>query len=213
MGGHCRLSRRLTTIAPVCHLVHPHFLRQSALQDWEKASEVRTVSADNRNFVAELATRYHRRLRRFLSARLKNPHEIPDLAQEVFLKLLGVKQHESIRSPEAYLFTVASHVIHQHALRKAKEPVNVDIAEVFAELQTLAGDDPAMQVDHGKRIANLQEILKELPPRVGTALVMHKLGGYTVQEIGDHLGVARETAKDYLARAAEHCRNHRAELE
>jgi RNA polymerase sigma-70 factor (ECF subfamily) len=171
------------------------------------------VSANNRNFVAEMATRYSRRLRRFLSARLRNPTEVPDLAQEVFLRLLRVQQHESIRSPEAYLFTVASHVIHQHALRKASEPVSVDIADVFGELQALAGDDPVVQAEQSTRIANLQEILKALPPRVATALVMHKLGGYTVQEIGDHLGVARETAKEYLARAAEHCRNYRAQIE
>jgi RNA polymerase sigma factor (sigma-70 family) len=160
-----------------------------------------------------MASRYSQRLRRFLSARLRNPNEVPDLAQEVFLRLLRVTHHESIRSPEAYLFTVASHVLHQHALRKSNEPVSVDIADVFAELQTLAGDDPLAQADSATRIANFEQILKGLPPRVATALVMHKLGGYTVQEIGDHLGVARETAKEYLARAAEHCRNHRTRLE
>jgi RNA polymerase sigma factor (sigma-70 family) len=171
------------------------------------------LTADNRNFVAKMASRYGRRLHRFLTARLRNPHEVPDLAQEVFLRLLRVQQHESIRSPEAYLFTVASHVIHQHALRKASEPVSVDIADVFSELQALAADDPVAQADHSKRIASFEEILKALPPRVATALVMHKLGGYTVQEIGDHLGVARETAKEYLARAAAHCRNHRMQME
>jgi RNA polymerase sigma-70 factor (ECF subfamily) len=160
-----------------------------------------------------MAARYSRRLRRFLSARLRNPHEVPDLAQDVFLRLLRVQQHESIRSPEAYLFTVASHVIQQHAVRKSIEPVSVDIADVFAELHAFADDDPAAQADHAARMANLEAILKGLPPRVATALVMHKLGGYTVQEIGDHLGVARETAKDYLARAAQHCRDHRMQME
>jgi RNA polymerase sigma factor (sigma-70 family) len=171
------------------------------------------LPTDKHSFVATIAARYGRRLRRFLSTRLRDPHDVPDLAQEVFLRLLRVQQHEGIRSPEAYLFTVASHVIHQHALRKSSEPVSVDISDVFAELQALSGDDPVAQADHAARIANLEEILKALPLRVATALVMHKLGGYTVQEIGDHLGVARETAKEYLARAAEHCRNHRARME
>ncbi len=75
--------------------------------------------------------------------------------------------------------------------------MSVDISDVFAGLQALSGDDPVAQADHAARIANLEEILKALPPHVATALVMHKLGGYTVQEIGDHLGVARETAKEY----------------
>jgi RNA polymerase sigma-70 factor (ECF subfamily) len=47
--------------------------------------------------------------------------------------------------------------------------------------------------------------LGQLPPRVAAALVLQRIGGYTVQEIGDRLGVSRETAKKYLARAAEHC--------
>jgi RNA polymerase sigma-70 factor (ECF subfamily) len=171
------------------------------------------LPTDTQNFVAKMATHYGRRLRQFLSARLRNPHDVPDLAQEVFLRLLRVQHHESIRSPEAYLFTVASHVIHQHAVRKASAPVSVDIASVFDELQSLAGDDPVAQTDKATRIENLEQILKGLPPRVATALVMHKLGGYTVQEIADHLGVKRETAKAYLARAAEHCHNHRMLME
>lgn len=64
-------------------------------------------------FVSTIATRYGARLRRFFSLRLRNATEAPDLAQEVFLRLMRVERPETIRSPEAYLFTVASHVLHQ----------------------------------------------------------------------------------------------------
>jgi RNA polymerase sigma factor (sigma-70 family) len=53
-------------------------------------------------------------------------------------------------------------------------------------------------------------MLSHLPTRVATALVLHRVAGYSVQEVGDELGVSRETAKKYLARAVEHCRNLRA---
>ena len=72
----------------------------------------------NKNFVAIIAARYGTRLRRFLAVRLRNADDVPDLAQEVFLRLLRVEGYESIRSPEAYLFTIASHVVHQHAVRR-----------------------------------------------------------------------------------------------
>jgi RNA polymerase sigma-70 factor (ECF subfamily) len=88
---------------------------------------------DNRSFVASIAARYGPRLRRFLSVRLRNAADVPDLAQEVFLRLLRVEGYESIRSPEAYLFTIASRVIHQHAVRRSSAPVSVDIAEVFSD--------------------------------------------------------------------------------
>jgi RNA polymerase sigma factor (sigma-70 family) len=165
--------------------------------------------SDNRSFVAGIAARYGSRLRRFLSVRLRNAADVPDLAQEVFLRLLRVEGYESIRSPEAYLFTIASHVIHQHAVRRSSEPVSVDITEVSQELSTPSSDDPPNQVAHAQRLDELERILACLPPRVATALVLHRVAGYSVQEVGDQLGVSRETAKKYLARAVEHCRNLR----
>jgi RNA polymerase sigma factor (sigma-70 family) len=188
------------------------FSQQKRSNVWRnKTSGERGVGmADNRNFVASIAARYGPRLRRFLSVRLRNAADVPDLAQEVFLRLLRVEGCESIRSPEAYLFTVASHVIHQHAMRRSSEPVSVDIAEVFSELRTVASDDPPDQVAYAQRLEELERLLAELPSRVASALVLHRVKGYSVQEVGDELGVSRETAKKYLARAIEHCRNVRA---
>jgi RNA polymerase sigma factor (sigma-70 family) len=165
---------------------------------------------DNRSFVAGIAARYGPRLRRFLSLRLRNAADVPDLAQEVFLRLLRVNGCENIRSPEAYLFTIASHVIHQHAVRRSSEPVSVDVADVFSELKTSASDDPSDQAAHAQRLDELEHMLGFLPARVATALVLHRVAGYSVQEVADELGVSRETTKKYLARAVEHCRNLRA---
>lgn len=167
------------------------------------------AGADRHRFVAAIAAQYGRRLRRFLAVRLRNDHDIPDLAQEVFLRLLRFERHETIRSPEAYLFTVASHVVHQHALRQSAEAVSIDITEAFNELQITPADDPAARADGSQRMEAFERMLEQLPPRVGAALVLHRIEGYTVQEIADEMGVARETAKKYLARAVEHCRNHR----
>ena len=81
----------------------------------------------SQSFVTALATKYDQRLRRYLSGRVRNTADVPDLAQEVFLRLMRVDNHDAIRSPEAYLFTVARHVVHQHTLRQAAIPASVDI--------------------------------------------------------------------------------------
>ena len=162
---------------------------------------------NNRSFVANMAARYGRRLRRFLSVRLRNAADVPDLAQEVFLRLLRVEGYENIRSPEAYLFTIASHVIQQHAVRRANEPLSLDIAEVFSELKTPSSEDPVDQAMQVQRVAALEHVLSSLPTRVATSLILHRVAGYSVQEVADQLGVSRETAKKYLSRAVEHCRN------
>ena len=159
------------------------------------------------NFVSAIASRYGERLRSFLSRRLRNEADAPDLAQEVFLRLMRVEHHESIRSPEAYLFTVASHVLHQHALKQSATPVSVDISELFADLQLTSSDDPVSKADVAQRIEKLERSLKELPPKLSTTLMLHRLAGFSIEEIGQHLGVARPTAKKYLARALTHVRD------
>jgi len=168
------------------------------------------LPSDRKKFVATIAAQYGRRLRRFLSVRLRNVHDVPDVAQEVFLRLLRVERQEAIRNPEAYLFTVASHVLQQHLLRRSGDPVFVDITDAASEVAGAASDDPIIKAENAERIGQLEKALRQLPPKVGAALVLHRVGGYTVQEIADQLGIGRESAKKYLMRAAQHCRKGRS---
>lgn len=145
-------------------------------------------------------------MRRFFALRLRNDADAPDLAQEVFLRLMRVEQHETIRSPEAYLFTVASHVLHQHALRQTHIPPTVDIAEVFAELQPSSTDDPMLRALGQERLSKLERVLAALPPKVASTLILQRFVGRSIEEICRDLGISRPAAKKYLARALAACR-------
>ena len=138
-------------------------------------------------FVSEIASRYGRRLLSFFTQRLRNRADAPDLAQEVFLRLMRVEHHETIRSPEAYLFTVASHVLHQHTLRQASTPASIDISEVFAELQLTSNDDPLASVDAQQRLQRMDRSLAQLPPKVSSTLLLHRFAGLSIEEIGKEL--------------------------
>lgn len=166
------------------------------------------MAVDSRHpFVTAIASRYGVRLRRFFTLRLRNEADAPDLAQEVFLRLLRVEHHETIRSPEAYLFTVASHVLHQHTLRQAAAPASLDISEVFAELQLTSDDDPAERAEGQQKLKELERALASMPAKISTTLLLHRFGGLTIEEIGKQIGVSRPAAKKYLARALIECRN------
>jgi RNA polymerase sigma factor (sigma-70 family) len=159
------------------------------------------------SFVSGIALKYGDRLRRFLSQRLRNVADAPDLAQEVFLRLMRVEHHETIRSPEAYLFTVASHVLHQHTLRQSQSPKSVDISELFSELQLTSSDDPAARVATDQRMQILQRAMQELPPKIATTLWLSRFAGQSLEEIAQHLGVSRPSAKLYLARALRYVKD------
>jgi RNA polymerase sigma-70 factor (ECF subfamily) len=159
-----------------------------------------------RSFVAGVAAQYGQRLRRFLAARLRDPGEACDIAQEVYLRLLRVERHELIRNPEAYLLTIASHLLHEQALRRAAAPSVVDIESVAPELRSLCEEDPSVQADAQRRVRELESALAVLSPKARAALLLHRRDGYSIEEIGQHLGVSRAMAKKYLARALAHCR-------
>lgn len=162
--------------------------------------------ADRRSFVARVAVRYGRQLRRFLASRLRNPYDAADLAQEVYLRLLRIERHQLIRNPEAYLITIASNLLHEQNLRQAGVPPAVDVDSVLTELRTRSEDDPAEQAEVQQRVGDLERVIGQLSPKAQAALLMHRRDGYSLEEIGAQLGVSRPMAKKYLARALVHCR-------
>ena len=80
------------------------------------------MSIENKQAFLESIEKTHgQQLRRFLSSRLRNAAaDMPDPMQEVYLRLLRIDDHDAIRNPQAYLYTVASHVLHQYALRSSQ---------------------------------------------------------------------------------------------
>jgi RNA polymerase sigma-70 factor (ECF subfamily) len=168
---------------------------------------------DRRAFVTAIEKQHGRRLRRFLAVRLRNAAaDLPDLVQEVFLRLLRVQRHEIIRSPEAYLFTVASHVLHQHMLRQSAIPQGIELDEVLVESEA-PESDPAAQADAQQRVEQLNRALDQLSPKAHAALILHRRDGFSIEEIGAQLGISRNVAKKYLAKALAHCRDRLREHE
>lgn len=162
---------------------------------------------DKKDFVAALAREHGHGLRRFLAARLREAMaDVPDLVQEVYLRLLRVPRHDTIRSPQAYLFTVAHHVLHQHKMSLAATPESVGVMEVLAEMQSFVADDPAVQIDVRQRLEQLDGALKEISPKCRAAFLLHRRFGYTVEEVAAQIGVSRPMAKKYLAKAVAHCK-------
>lgn len=165
-------------------------------------------AGESKAFVAELVAKHGGKLRRFLAARLRNTADIGDLAQEVYLRLLRVEQHDHIRNPEAYLLTIAGHVLQQHALARAAGPMIVDIMEEFIDERIAEESDPVAALHLERRLAALDRALSRLPPKARAAFILQRRDGCTVDEIAGRLGISRSMVKKYLAKAILQCNRH-----
>jgi RNA polymerase sigma factor (sigma-70 family) len=157
---------------------------------------------------ASLAHSQGGKLRRFFSLRVRNPADIPDLTQEVFLRMLRIPDRDAIRSPEAYLFTVALHVAQQHALQDSSLPPSQQAEELLAQLPAAPDADPMLQADGEQCLEAFTRALERLSPKVRATFVLHRQYGMTLKEISRELRVSFPMAKKYLAKALHQIHLH-----
>src|ERR1700722_1822344 len=131
------------------------------------------LAKDAQALIEGLVATHGDQLRRFLLARVRNISDVPDITQEVYLRMLRVPNVESIRSPEAYLFTVAQHLLQQHTLKMAALP-SAELAQVLNTQSAAAHADPAQELVATQCLDRLQETLEKLSPKVRAVFFLSK---------------------------------------
>jgi RNA polymerase sigma-70 factor (ECF subfamily) len=167
-----------------------------------------TASASRHSFMVAIEKSHGPELRRFLTARMRRAADVPDLVQEIFLRMLRIKDHEAIRNPQAYLYTVASHVLAQYTLESSDAPETMDPVEVASRLQSELARDPATEVELEQRIEQFSHALNQLSPRSYATLILYRCEGLSLDQIAARLGVSRPMVRKYLARAIAFCDRH-----
>jgi RNA polymerase sigma-70 factor (ECF subfamily) len=157
-------------------------------------------------FVGAAFEQYHAGLHRFLMQRLRSTQNAQDLAQETYLRLLRVDNHELVRKPQAYLYRIASNLVYEFKLRERNDPVAFD-SEAF---ERAAESSPAVSViDSSEAVGfaqQLESVLGQLPPLYRAVFVLRKRDGMSYSEIARTLDISVHTVKKYLARAVAQCR-------
>lgn len=159
------------------------------------------VQRDRQAVLSELVIEHGEQLRRFLRTRVQNAADVPDLVQEVFLRVLRVPQYDTIRMPEAYIFTIARHVAQQYRLRTSMAGRSHDLDEMLAELRVADESDPALEVSAQQCVEQLDQAFTGLSPKIQATFLLYRRDGLSMDEISERLGVSRPMAKKYLAKA------------
>jgi RNA polymerase sigma-70 factor (ECF subfamily) len=168
---------------------------------------------DGQTLVTNLVASHGAQLRRFLLARVRNLADVPDIVQEVYLRMLRIPHIESVRTPEAYLFTVAQHVVQQHTLRQSAVPPSIELAQLLNAPPVATTGDPALELDAHECLERLQSALEELSPKVRATFLLHRRDGLSLDEIAGRLGISRPMVKKYLMKALLHFRQRLEQME
>lgn len=137
--------------------------------------------------------RWNRNLLRFLGSRARQP-DIEDLAQETYLRLLRAPDLRDVRNPEAYLISVASHVLAEWRQRQPlAESLTLD-AELPAER---AG--PEFEVEARISQRRMDEVLAKLSPVMRAVVLLRLRDDRSCKDIAEDLGLTPRQVKRHLA--------------
>ena len=164
------------------------------------------------SLVERLFAEHRGALQTFFQRRIRSKADAPDLAQEVYVRMLRISDQEAIRNPVHYLYTVANNLVKEHAVldRRRASGIDIDEAPAHEQLETLPEFDG--DLDTTRRVARLGVVLKQLRPKCRAAVELRFTHGLPYRAIAMHLGVSPQMAKKYVAQGLSHCRRRMARL-
>ncbi|MBK8816149.1 MAG: RNA polymerase sigma factor [Methylococcaceae bacterium] len=148
----------------------------------------------------------HAALLRFLTLSTKCPETAADLAQEVYLKLPGLKPvPNSEHEIKAWLFRVASNIAVDHYRTKKRhlEIINDELPQRDISNQVPTPETLFFQEE---QLREIQNSLNELPSVCTEVLYLSRIEGLTHQAIAERLGISKSWVEKQLFRALDHLR-------
>jgi len=87
------------------------------------------VGEPKKALIERLFAAQGRALQAFLYRRTRQHTDAADLAQEVYVRMLRIEDPDKIADMDAYLFTVASNLIREHAAREGRRGIRVGVED------------------------------------------------------------------------------------
>ena len=158
-------------------------------------------------FLQSMFREHNTSLLRFLTAKLADPHEAEDIAQDTYHNMLRVEAPENLENARAYLFQTAANLA-LNRLRKQRRQNNCERRlRLEAQLDTGTTASPERAVGARYELEAVQVAVNALPDNCRRAFLLSRAQGKSYREISTELGVSVSTVEKYLIRALEHLRH------
>lgn len=174
--------------------------RRAAPPDTPTSELVRRAREGDRRACRLLYERYRSSINRTAARLALAPADADDLVQDAFAGAFD--NLHRLREPSSFGEWVRSMVIRAAAkkLRRLRVARRLGLVEnsgppPFLQLSPLTPPEIAVE------LREVYALLSKLPARMGIALILHRVEGFTHSEIATHLGISEATVKRHIQRA------------
>jgi len=165
---------------------------------------VSSIPSEHARWFAEEVQPHEPALRAYLHSRFPDVHDVDDLVQESYARMLQVRRKGRIESVKAYLFTTARNAA-LSILRRPRIFSPQSVTDFGALSVVEEGQDVVEQVSVRQEVAVLLDAIDALPARCREIFILRKLQGVSQKEIATRLGLSEQTVQVQIARGARKC--------
>lgn len=173
------------------------------LGDREAASETspRLPEKSDHDEVSDLYATYARPLAASIRKAFgQGPPDPEDVAQQAFEKLIEHDDRASIRNPEGYLWRIARNlVLGEKRAQEVRTRHDYLVEQLFFPSQGDSSDPQRISLA-GEQLNTINEALRKMPDRRRRAVILHRIDGLSVAEVGRRLGISRQNAALHVSR-------------
>ncbi len=176
------------------------------LKKYSDADLVPLIQRGLKGAYKELFTRYAPRIYQFSMSYLKDEADAEGLVQDVFLKIWETREKlDASRNIKSFIFKVAVNSIYDLIRRKNIEQAFQDFARAQENLQT---NSTWHTVIWEEMLANLDELVKQMPGQRRKIFQMSREKGLSNDEIAKELNLSKRTVENQLYRAIAFLKKH-----
>jgi len=152
--------------------------------------------------IESLYCHHHKWLVGWLRRRLSDALQAPDLAHDIFLRILSKDSLPVIREPRALLTTIAQGIVANFHRHQRIEQAYLD---ALAQIPESLAPSPEAQAIMLETLVEIDALLDGMPPLVRKVFLLSQIDGLRQSEIAQRCGISVPTVKRYVAKALEQC--------
>lgn len=146
-------------------------------------------------------------LRAYLRGRFPTLHDVDDLVQETYARLLRAHEIGAAKLTRAYLFVTARNIA-LDAIRHSKVVPMESLAEIDPSSVVELTPNAAEAASFDQELEILAAAIATLPARCREIFVLRRFGELSHREIAQKLGIAENTVNAQLVIAMLRCREY-----